>query len=1157
MPRVTRTPKPTSKPAHAENPTNPEASGSSMIVGSDTVSAKHVRTPIIDSPGASVCTMNKGEKPTSEPLCGIVAIESSGNITTAATTEEVMAKHVREPKVPGTSVCATEQKDMLIGERSGNIVLAKAIKSERAMSALSSHSSQASSVRVRELELSLRKLEEEKNIEQAYIAKKYALLSLAAEQDQDACSLYSRSSKTSSRQTSAEAPIKQSHAPSGSHTIAESKTHSGLNKEKVAARKAISRELPKFDGNAENWPLFIATYNRTTEMCGFTEEENLIRLQNGLIGKALEAVRSLLMYPSNNARIINTLRVLYGQPERIIHQLTLKIGALPTPKEDRLETLVDFAVAVQNYCATVEACDIPDYLYNVTLLHQLVGKLPPTVKLQWAQHKATLPEANLSSFSDWLFTLAEAVSGVIIPSTTEMDQKKPSVPQMSDRRGRRVNSHTVDIPRRRTTETGQCCVVCNKNCKLLTECKTFQQMTRQERWEVVNRNALCRSCLQQYKGPPEACCSFQLCGKHGCVRKHHQLLHNEHQRTNPSLQQPRIDPNLNVSHNTHLSVSGSVLLKYVPITVVGAGKQIDTFALLDEGSELTLIDQALVDEMELNGKLNPLSVKWSDGTIRAEPKSQMVNIQIVAAGRKFTLKKARTVAHLKLTPQTANMTHLADRYQHLKGLPLVSYENATPRILIGASHPQIAAARKIKEGRYGEPLAAKTSLGWTVYGPVGGNAGKSSSPPSLYIHRYEDNVDADMHRALLEYFSLDNMGVTKPAKPLMAADDERAMNILQTRTSFNGTRYETGLLWRFDNVNLPPNKDMALRRHQNLERRMEKYPELARVLKQTIADYCRKDYIRELSTIEQADVKWYLPIFPVVNPNKPGKVRIVWDAAAKTYQGLSLNSMLLKGPDLVTPLFDILLRFRVHRIGIAGDIREMFHQIGIIDEDQRYQCFLWTKDDGKPAVYAMKVMTFGACCSPCTAQYIKNLNADQYQASHPEAWSAIVKSHYVDDLLISVKTEAEAAKLINDVGLVHAAGGFEIRNWISNSTEVMSAVQQSSPVNKYLDLSSEPSMEKVLGMWWDIQSDMLTYKIGWQRFDEELLTGKRHPTKREMLKVLMTIFDPLGLIAHYLCFLKVVIQDVWRSGVDWDEEVNSAEYNEWIKWVEVLPQVEQ
>lgn len=85
---------------------------------------------------------------------------------------------------------------------------------------------------------------------------------------------------------------------------------------------------------------------------------------------------------------------------------------------------------------------------------------------------------------------------------------------------------------------------------------------------------------------------------------------------------------------------------------------------------------------------------------------------------------------------------------------------------------------------------------------------------------------------------------------------------------------------------------------------------------------------------------------------------------------------------------------------------------------------------------------------------------------------------------------------------------------------------------------------------------MLTYKIGWQRFDEELLTGKRPPTKREMLKVLMTIFDPLGLIAHYLSFLKVVLQDVWRSGIDWDEEVKSAEYEEWAKWVEVLPQVE-
>ena len=115
----------------------------------------------------------------------------------------------------------------------------------------------------------------------------------------------------------------------------------------------------------------------------------------------------------------------------------------------------------------------------------------------------------------------------------------------------------------------------------------------------------------------------------------------------------------------------------------------------------------------------------------------------------------------------------------------------------------------------------------------------------------------------------------------------------------------------------------------------------------------------------------YLPIFTVTNPNKPGKLRIVWDAAAAS-NGISLNDMLLKGPDLMENLATILLRFREKQVAICGDIHEMFHQIKIREEDQNSQRFLWRTDPKKPPeVYLMKVMTFNLTCSPFSVQYVK------------------------------------------------------------------------------------------------------------------------------------------------------------------------------------------
>ena len=73
---------------------------------------------------------------------------------------------------------------------------------------------------------------------------------------------------------------------------------------------------------------------------------------------------------------------------------------------------------------------------------------------------------------------------------------------------------------------------------------------------------------------------------------------------------------------------------------------------------------------------------------------------------------------------------------------------------------------------------------------------------------------------------------------------------------------------------------------------------------------------------------WYLPHHPVINPKKPGKVRIVLDCAAK-YAGTCINDCLYPGPDTTASLVGILLRFRRHPIAMAADIEEMLLQVKV------------------------------------------------------------------------------------------------------------------------------------------------------------------------------------------------------------------------------------
>ena len=68
---------------------------------------------------------------------------------------------------------------------------------------------------------------------------------------------------------------------------------------------------------------------------------------------------------------------------------------------------------------------------------------------------------------------------------------------------------------------------------------------------------------------------------------------------------------------------------------------------------------------------------------------------------------------------------------------------------------------------------------------------------------------------------------------------------------------------------------------------------------------------------------WYLPHHTVLNPNKPGKVCLVFDAASK-FDGVSLTDKLLTGPDLLNNLVAILMKFHRGKIGVLADWNKCF-----------------------------------------------------------------------------------------------------------------------------------------------------------------------------------------------------------------------------------------
>ncbi|XP_062714235.1 uncharacterized protein LOC134291008 [Aedes albopictus] len=269
--------------------------------------------------------------------------------------------------------------------------------------------------------------------------------------------------------------------------------------------------------------------------------------------------------------------------------------------------------------------------------------------------------------------------------------------------------------------------------------------------------------------------------------------------------------------------------------------------------------------------------------------------------------------------------------------------------------------------------------------------------------------------------------------------------------------------------------------------------------------------------------------------------------------------MLLKGPDLLTSLFAVLLRFRQRSIAVCGDIREMFHQIQIIPQDKQYQRFLFReRQDEEPEIYVMDVATFGATCSPCSSQFVKNKNAKEFESEFPKATEAIINAHYVDDFLDSVDSVEEAVKLIQDIKHVHAQGGLEIRNFMSNSAEVL--LQVGEPRNlqrKSLDLDGSISTERVLGMVWKPVEDAFTFDVILKEDLAQFLVEPVLPTKRHVLRLVMSLFDPYGFIAHFVVQGKILMQHIWRTGTEWDEEIAPELFEIWRDWIHLLERLQE
>lgn len=167
----------------------------------------------------------------------------------------------------------------------------------------------------------------------------------------------------------------------------------------------------------------------------------------------------------------------------------------------------------------------------------------------------------------------------------------------------------------------------------------------------------------------------------------------------------------------------------------------------------------------------------------------------------------------------------------------------------------------------------------------------------LKLTRETDNVDMnEVNTTLRRFLEIDNSGIDDVQ--VLSAEDNFILDKAQQSIKFIDGHYRIAIPWKEERVFLLNNYSMALRRLQNLEKRLEKIPGVAQAYKENIETYLEKGYIRQVNSLEKQKATWYLPHFAVVRIDRPStKTHIVFDASAK-HCGVSLNDAIHQGPKL-------------------------------------------------------------------------------------------------------------------------------------------------------------------------------------------------------------------------------------------------------------------
>ena len=404
---------------------------------------------------------------------------------------------------------------------------------------------------------------------------------------------------------------------------------------------------------------------------------------------------------------------------------------------------------------------------------------------------------------------------------------------------------------------------------------------------------------------------------------------------------------------------------------------------------------------------------------------------------------------------------------------------------------------------------------------------------------------ANLDREVSRLWDLDSLGIKSGDKVHESFENE---------IEFLEGRYSVKLPWKQGHDPLPCNFENSLSCMKGRLKRLKREPHVLNEYDSIIREQLSAGVIEKVSEFEEtSDKVHYLPHHAVVRKDaETTKLRIAYDASSKeTKYGTSLNDCLHTGPSLNPLLFDILVRFRENKITLVGDIEKAFLNVAVDPQDRSSLRFLWVEDvrdnNLSIVVYRLCRVVFGLNASPFLLNGTIRHHLATYAEVDPEFVKRMIEAFYVDDLVTGERTVDKTFALYKNARERIAEGGFTLRKWKTNDPQLrekISSRETKKPTGEvdrledeetYAKSKLEPQAgtkgEKVLGLPWNCEEDTLHFNFVHVVDKAKGLTA----TKRNLLSLLASLFDPLGIVSPVKVSMKVLFQEICNSKFDWDE----------------------